>query len=220
MSSAVRIAVIDDHPLFREGVIRSLTETGRFTVVGEGGSSMDAVRIAAEARPDILLIDLSMPGEGLSAIAPIRTHDPNMRIVVLTVSEAAEDVAVALNGGVNGYVLKGVGSRALTEILVAVANGETYVTPTLSARLLSHLSSDKRSPIVTDPIHSLTSREREVLDLVAQGLSNKEIAIRLDLHEKTIKHHMTAILAKLRASNRTEAAMKLHASSTRSHVSG
>lgn len=220
MSSAVRIAVIDDHPLFREGVIRSLTETGRFTVVGEGGSSMDAVRIAAEARPDILLIDLSMPGEGLSAIAPIRTRDPNMRIVVLTVSEAAEDVAVALNGGVNGYVLKGVGSRALTEILVAVANGETYVTPTLSARLLSHLSSDKRSPIVTDPIHSLTSREREVLDLVAQGLSNKEIAIRLDLHEKTIKHHMTAILAKLRASNRTEAAMKLHASSTRSHVSG
>ena len=220
MNSAVRIAVIDDHPLFREGVIRSLTETGRFTVVGEGGSSMDAVRIAAEARPDILLIDLSMPGEGLSAIAPIRTRDPNMRIVVLTVSEAAEDVAVALNGGVNGYVLKGVGSRALTEILVAVANGETYVTPTLSARLLSHLSSDKRSPIVTDPIHSLTSREREVLDLVAQGLSNKEIAIRLDLHEKTIKHHMTAILAKLRASNRTEAAMKLHASSTRSHVSG
>lgn len=220
MNSAVRIAVIDDHPLFREGVIRSLTETGRFTVVGEGGSSMDAVRIAAEARPDILLIDLSMPGEGLSAIAPIRTRDPNMRIVVLTVSEAAEDVAVALNGGVNGYVLKGVGSRALTEILVAVANGETYVTPTLSARLLSHLSSDKRSPIVTDPIHSLTSREREVLDLVAQGLSNKEIAIRLDLHEKTIKHHMTAILAKLRASNRTEAAMKLQASSTRSHVSG
>jgi DNA-binding NarL/FixJ family response regulator len=165
----VRIAVIDDHPLFREGVIRSLTETGRFTVVGEGGSSSDAIRIAAEARPDILLIDLSMPGEGLSAIPPIRARDPNMRIVVLTVSEAAEDVALALNSGVNGYVLKGVGSRALTEILVAVANGETYVTPTLSARLLSHLSSDKHSPIVTNPIHSLTSREREVLELVATG---------------------------------------------------
>jgi DNA-binding NarL/FixJ family response regulator len=218
MSAAMRIAVVDDHPLFREGVIRSLTETGRFTVVGEGGSSSDAVRIASEKRPDILLIDLSMPGEGLSAIAPIRARDPNMRIVVLTVSEAAEDVAVALNSGVNGYVLKGVGSRALTEILIAVASGETYVTPTLSARLLSHLSSDKHSPIVTDPVHSLTNREREVLDLVAKGLSNKEIAIRLDLHEKTIKHHMTAILAKLRASNRTEAAMKLHASSTRSRA--
>jgi DNA-binding NarL/FixJ family response regulator len=211
----VRIAVVDDHPLFREGVIRSLTETGRFTVVGEGASSSDAIRIAAEARPDILLIDLSMPGEGLSAIPPIRARDPNMRIVVLTVSEAAEDVALALNSGVNGYVLKGVGSRALTEILVAVANGETYVTPTLSARLLSHLSSDKHSPIVTNPIHSLTSREREVLELVATGLSNKEIAIRLDLQEKTIKHHMTAILAKLQASNRTDAAMKLQASSTR-----
>ncbi len=215
VTSGVRIAVVDDHPLFREGVIRSLTETGRFTVVGEGGSSSDAIRIAAEARPDILLIDLSMPGEGLSAIPPIRARDPNMRIVVLTVSEAAEDVALALNSGVNGYVLKGVGSRALTEILVAVANGETYVTPTLSARLLSHLSSDKHSPIVTNPIHSLTSREREVLELVATGLSNKEIAIRLDLQEKTIKHHMTAILAKLQASNRTDAAMKLQASSTR-----
>ncbi|HVT28807.1 MAG TPA: response regulator transcription factor [Lacipirellulaceae bacterium] len=211
----MRIAVVDDHPLFREGVIRSLTETGQFTVVGEGGSSSDAIRIAAEVRPDILLIDLSMPGEGLSAIPPIRARDPNMRIVVLTVSEAAEDVALALNSGVNGYVLKGVGSRALTEILVAVANGETYVTPTLSARLLSHLSSDKHSPIVTNPIHSLTSREREVLELVATGLSNKEIAIRLDLQEKTIKHHMTAILAKLQASNRTDAAMKLQASSTR-----
>ncbi|HVW57911.1 MAG TPA: response regulator transcription factor [Rhizobiaceae bacterium] len=218
MSSTVRIAVIDDHPLFREGVIRSLAETGRFTVVGEGGSSADAIRIAAEARPDILLIDLSMPGEGLSAIAPIRASDPDMRIVILTVSEAAEDVAVALNSGVNGYVLKGVGSRALTEILAAVANGETYVTPTLSARLLSHLSSGKHSLVMTNPIHSLTSREREVLDLVAEGLSNKEIAIRLDLHEKTIKHHMTAILAKLRASNRTEAAMKLHASSARNRV--
>jgi DNA-binding NarL/FixJ family response regulator len=216
----MRIAVIDDHPLFREGVIRSLTETGRFTVVGEGGSSTDAMRIAAEARPDILLIDLSMPGGGLSAIPPIRARDPDMRIVVLTVSEAAEDVALALNSGVNGYVLKGVGSRTLTEILAAVANGEIYVTPTLSARLLSHLSSDRHSPIVTEPIHSLTGREREVLELVAKGLSNKEIAIRLDLQEKTIKHHMTAILTKLRASNRTEAAMKLHAAATRGRASG
>jgi DNA-binding NarL/FixJ family response regulator len=220
MTSEMRIAVIDDHPLFREGVIRSLTETGRFTVVGEGGSSADAMRIAAEARPDILLIDLSMPGGGLSAIPPIRARDPDMRIVVLTVSEAAEDVALALNSGVNGYVLKGVGSRTLTEILAAVANGEIYVTPTLSARLLSHLSSDRHSPIVTEPIHSLTGREREVLELVAKGLSNKEIAIRLDLQEKTIKHHMTAILTKLWASNRTEAAMKLHAAATRSRASG
>jgi DNA-binding NarL/FixJ family response regulator len=220
MTSEMRIAVIDDHPLFREGVIRSLTETGRFTVVGEGGSSTDAMRIAAEARPDILLIDLSMPGGGLSAIPPIRARDPDMRIVVLTVSEAAEDVALALNSGVNGYVLKGVGSRTLTEILAAVANGEIYVTPTLSARLLSHLSSDRHSPIVTEPIHSLTGREREVLELVAKGLSNKEIAIRLDLQEKTIKHHMTAILTKLRASNRTEAAMKLHAAATRGRASG
>jgi two-component system nitrate/nitrite response regulator NarL len=211
----ITIAVIDDHPLFREGVIRSLEETGRFKVVGEGGSAADAIRVAREARPDIVLIDLSMPGEGLSAIAPIREHGPDIRIVALTASEAAEDVTRALNGGVNGYVLKGVGSRALTEILCAVAEGETYVTPSLSARLLSRLSAQKHSPIATDPIRSLTGREREVLEFVAAGLSNKEIAIRLDLQEKTVKHHMTAILTKLRASNRTAAAMKLQASAPR-----
>ena len=202
MTSGVRIAVVDDHPLFREGVIRSLTETGRFTVVGEGGSSSDAIRIAAEARPDILLIDLSMPGEGLSATPPIRARDSNIRIVVLTVSEAAEDIALALNSGVNGYVLKGVGSRTLTEILVAVANGETYVTPTLSARLLSHLSSDKHSPIVTDPIHSLTSREREVLEL-RYGLHEKrytleEVAARFRITRERVRQIESQALRKLR----------------------
>lgn len=209
------IAVIDDHPLFREGVTRSLGETDQFSVVGEGNSAADALRIAEDARPDILLIDLSMPGEGLRVIPPIRARNPAMRIVVLTASEAAEDVASALNSGVNGYVLKGVGSRALREILSAVAAGETYVTPSLSARLLSHLSSQNHSPIAIDPIHSLTTREREVLEFVAAGLSNKEIAIRLDLQEKTIKYHMTAILTKLQANNRTAAAMKLRESTAR-----
>jgi two-component system, NarL family, nitrate/nitrite response regulator NarL len=215
MASGITVAVVDDHPLFREGVIRSLGETDRFKVVGEGGSTADAIRISEEARPNVILIDLSMPGEGIHAIAPIKARNPDIRIVVLTVSEAAEDVALALNSGANGYVLKGVGARALVEILSAVADGETYVTPTLSARLLSHLSSEKHSPILTDPIHSLTVREREVLEFVATGLSNKEIAIRLDVNEKTIKHHMTAILSKLRANNRTAAAMKLRAASVR-----
>lgn len=210
MSERLSVAVVDDHPLFREGVVRSLSETGRFAIVAEGSSRDDAVRIAAETRPDLMLIDLSMPGNGLSAIAPILAAHPATRVVVLTVSETAEDLAAALNGGARGYLLKGVGSRALAEILSAIASGETYVTPSLSARLLSHLSGDRSSPIATDPVRSLSARESEVLDLVAAGLSNKEIAIRLDLQEKTVKHHVSHILAKLGAGNRTEAAMLYH----------
>lgn len=210
MTERLSVAVVDDHPLFREGVVRSLSETGRFAIVAEGSSRDDAVRIAAETRPDLMLIDLSMPGNGLAAIAPILAAYPQTRIVVLTVSETAEDLAAALNGGARGYLLKGVGSRALAEILSAIAAGETYVTPSLSARLLSHLSGDRASPIATDPVHSLSVREREVLGLVAAGLSNKEIAIRLDLQEKTVKHHVSRILSKLGAGNRTEAAMRYH----------
>jgi two-component system nitrate/nitrite response regulator NarL len=210
MTSAISVGVVDDHPLFREGVIRSLSETGRYKIVAEGSSRDDAIRIAGEQHPEILLMDLSMPGEGLRAIEPILSLSPNSRIVVLTVSEACDDVAAALNQGVKGYVLKGIGSRALIEILSIVTAGETYVTPSLSARLLSNLSSAPQSPIATDPIRSLSDREFEVISLVATGLSNKEIAIKLDLHEKTVKHHMSSILSKLQASNRTEAAMKYH----------
>lgn len=201
---------MDDHPLFREGVVRSLGETGRFAVVAEGCSRDDAVRIACEEQPDLLLMDLSMPGNGLAAIAPILTRAPHTRIVVLTVSEAADDVAEALNAGASAYVLKGVGSRALVEILSGVAAGETYVTPSLSARLLSHLSRERASTVAGDPLRGLSVRESEVLDLLAEGMSNKEIAIRLDVQEKTVKHHVSRILAKLGAGNRTEAAIKYH----------
>ena len=179
MTSTVSVAVVDDHPLFREGVVRSLSETGRYKIVAEGSSRDDAIRIAGEQRPQILLIDLSMPGEGLKAIEPILRMSPDSRIVVLTVSEASEDVAAALNHGAKGYVLKGIGSRALAEVLSAVTAGETYVTPSLSARLLSNLSSAPQSPITTDPLRSLSDREFEVISLVATGLSNKQIAIKL-----------------------------------------
>lgn len=205
----IRVAVIDDHPLFREGVTRSLAETDGFAIVGQGSTKDDALRIAEDQLPDIVLLDLSMPGGGLNAITPILERFPSQKIVVLTVSEASEDVAKALNSGAKGYVLKGVGSRALSEILTLVASGESYVSPTLSARLLSGLSVVSGRPKDQNPIASLTSREQEVLRLVASGLSNKRVALVLDLHEKTIKHHLTRIFAKLKVSNRTEAAMVL-----------
>lgn len=206
MTNTISVAVVDDHPLFREGVIRSLSETQSFEIVGQGACRADAERIAAELRPEILLIDLSMPGGGLQAVQSVLDRSPDVRIVVLTVSESAEDLTTALNCGAKGYVLKGIGSRALAEILITVAAGETYVTPSLSARLLAGIS-NAQEPAMALGIDSLSEREREVLDLVAAGLSNKEIGLRLKLQEKTVKHHMSRILAKLKAHNRTKAAM-------------
>lgn len=207
----IKLAVIDDHPLYREGVTRALSEIGGFEVVGEGSTGDDALRIVHSSEPDIVLLDISMPGGGLNAIGPILDRKPQQKIVILTVSEARDDVIAAMQGGAKGYVLKGVGSRALAEILRTVAAGENYVSPTLSARLLSNLDAlQDREP---DPLLQLNGREREILSLVAEGLSNKRIALRLDLHEKTIKHHLTRIYAKLKVSNRTEAAMALRNSS-------
>ncbi|UXN59108.1 response regulator [Phyllobacterium zundukense] len=205
----VRVAVIDDHPLFREGVKRSLGEINGFQIVGEGSTKEDAIRITQDHAPDVILMDISMPGGGLEAISPILDLVPGQKIVMLTVSETSDDVTKALNCGAKGYVLKGVGSRALAEIIRTVASGEGYVSPALSARLLSDISSMSRVRSKTDPIGELTRRECEVLNLVAAGVSNKRIALKLDLHEKTVKHHMGRILAKLNVTNRTEAAMAL-----------
>ncbi|MBN8950496.1 MULTISPECIES: response regulator transcription factor [unclassified Rhizobium] len=203
MTAVISLAVVDDHPLFREGVIRSLTEMDGFSIVGEGSSKEDALRIAAEHRPDVLLLDISMPGGGLDAVSQIMHRLPDQKIVMLTVSEASDDVMAALKSGAKGYVLKGVGARTLADIIRSIATGDSYVAPTLSARLISESGSASE----INPFNALTDREREVLELASAGLSNKHIGLKLDLHEKTIKHHMTQIFAKLAVSNRTEAAM-------------
>ncbi|MGF6177882.1 LuxR C-terminal-related transcriptional regulator [Ensifer sp. 4252] len=207
MKTAIRIAVVDDHPLFREGVTRSLLEIGGFEIVAEGSSRDDALLIAENLRPDVLLLDISMPGGGLNAILPILELSPSQKIIMLTVSETSDDVTAALDRGALGYVLKGVGGRALAEIIRSVAAGESYVTPALSAKLLSNRT---RGPTnLSGLVASLTAREHEVLQLVAAGMSNKHVARKLELQEKTVKHHMTQIMAKLGVTNRTEAAMVL-----------
>jgi two-component system nitrate/nitrite response regulator NarL len=199
---------VDDHPLLREGVARSLNEAACFAVVGQGGSADDAVRLTAQLRPDIVLLDLSMPGGGLNAARRIGEAASDVKIVVLTVSEADDDIMEALRAGAKGYVLKGVGSATLVEILTGVARGESYVSPSLAARLLTEMRV-QASPkaVAEDPLSRLSEREEEILRLVAKGLSNKEIGRHLDLQEKTVKHHMTRILSKLQVRNRTEAAI-------------
>jgi DNA-binding NarL/FixJ family response regulator len=219
MMPDIRVAVVDDHPLFREGVIRSLGEIDGFEIVAEGGSRDEALRIVTELCPDVMLMDISMPGNGLDAVASALEACPDLKVIMLTVSEANEDIARALRMGAKGYILKGVGSRALADIVRSVASGESYVSPSLSARLFAGLTHSSEILEKQDLMAELTEREHQVLKLVASGLSNKRVALQLDLHEKTVKHHMTRILAKLRVSNRTEAALALR-DATENRVSG
>ncbi|KAB0680044.1 response regulator [Aureimonas leprariae] len=209
MSEVRRIVLADDHPLFRAGVALSLAETGRYDVVAQVPDADGAVASVREAEPDLALIDLSMPGSGLDAVRRIAESAPTVRVVVLTASESDDDVLAALAAGAKGYVLKGVGSENLVDVLDAVMRGESYVPPTLAARILSAMRRPAPQAVRDDPLARLTDREDEILRLVADGLSNKEVGLRLDLQEKTVKHHMTSILGKLNVRNRTEAAVLL-----------
>ncbi len=208
---SVTVAIVDDHPLFRAGVARSLAETGRFAIVAEGSSHADAVRLVDDHRPDVLLLDISIPGGGLDAVNRILERHPDQKIVMLTVSEAGGDVTRALKSGARGYVLKGVEAESLAQIVVGIAAGDAYVSPSLSARLLSgHDDADRN----LSSMAGLDERQRQILELVSMGLSNKEIAIELQVQEKTIKHQLTRIFSRLRVSNRTEAAMAFRNAST------
>jgi two-component system, NarL family, nitrate/nitrite response regulator NarL len=212
MPETLHVAIVDDHPLFREGVAHTLAAQPDIEIVGEGESATDAVRIAAERIPDVMLLDVSMPGGGINAVREIAAAFPVIKLVMLTVSEDEDDVTAALRAGARGYVLKGVAARELVRIMRAVASGEVYVTPSLAASLLFELSGGKVSSHPPSPLDDLTERERQILERVAAGDSNKEIGAQLHLTEKTVKHHMTNILQKLQVRNRVEAALLARAS--------
>jgi DNA-binding NarL/FixJ family response regulator len=189
-------------------VAYTLTAEPDMEVAGQGASAAEAVQLAQELLPDLILLDLNMPGSGLQAAQTITATCPVTRIVMLTVSEEEEDLLASLKAGARGYILKGVPARELTRILRAVCAGESYVTPTLAASLLREMTgvAPGARPAV-DPLNELTDRERQILEGVANGLSNKEIGLQLHLTEKTVKHYMTNILQKLQVRNRVEAAL-------------
>jgi len=204
MTEPIRILLADDHPLFREGVAASLAAAPDFAVIAQAGSGEAAVEQALALQPDMVLLDVNMPGMGgIAAAARIAAALPAVRIMMLTVSENPESLMAALKAGAHGYVLKGVSASELRAIVRSVAAGEAYVTPTLAAELLTEFS----RPRVPDSFAALTARETDVLDLLSQGLTNREIGERLHLAEKTVKHHMTIILQKLHVRTRTEAAL-------------
>jgi two-component system nitrate/nitrite response regulator NarL len=202
VSDTIRVAVADDHPMFRAGVVASLREVDDIEVVGEAGDAASALTLARTELPDVIILDIAMLGSGLTAAREIAAACPATRIVMLTVSEDEDDLLAAVKAGASGYVLKGAGASELVSIVRSVNAGEVYVAPALAWSMLREMQTPR-----TSPFEELTEREREVLELVAQGLSNQEVGDRLGLAEKTIKHYMTNILGKLQVRSRVEAAL-------------
>jgi len=207
MMEPIRIVIADDHPLYREGVARSLSEDAGISVVGQAQDALGAAELALRLQPDVVLLDVSMPhGGGLAALRQIMLMAKPPKVAMLTASEEDDVVMQALKAGALGYILKGVGSRDLVAVVKDLANGQSYVSPALAGRILNAMRSGAAAR-AANPIDDLSKREEDILRLVAEGKSNKEVGLALELQEKTVKHYMTSILQKLHVRNRVEAAV-------------
>lgn len=209
MSRQNTVAVIDDHPVVRKGITQTFNEEEDFRVLAEGESADDAVRIARELNPDIIILDVNMPGGGVEAAAAINRMQPTIKLLMLSIREDLAIVRAALKAGALGYVSKGVSSADLIASARTVLTGNHSISAALAARLILGESERPPNPVRQPPdvLQSLTSREKELLDLVGEGLSNQVIAKRSGLSENTVKHYMTSLLMKLGVRNRTEAAL-------------
>lgn len=206
-----RVIVVDDHPLFLSGVIQTLEAQSDISVVGKGCNATDALSLAVDNLPDVILLDVSMPGGGITAAKSIALACPVVRIGMLTVSESDDDVIQSLQAGAHGYILKGIGGGELVDVVRALHAGDLYVSPSLAAQLLT----DSKKAIQSnhcenDRSDELTPREEQILEGIAQGLSNREIGDKLNIAEKTVKNYVTNVLQKLHVRNRVEAAMIAH----------
>jgi DNA-binding NarL/FixJ family response regulator len=206
---AIRVVVSDDHPVVRQG-LRSLLEAEGFAVVGEACDGDEAVRLVAQTRPDVLLTDLVMPGtDGIEAIRRVRAGDVPVGILVLTSFSGAEQVIPAIQAGADGYLLKDAGPAALTDAIRAVHRGEPMLSPEATAVVMARVAADPglAEPAAHPDLDRLTAREREVLAGLGRGLSNRQLAAELFVSEKTVKTHVSSVLAKLRLADRTQAAL-------------
>ena len=200
---SVRVLLADDHPLFRDGISSLLSARG-YVVVGQAANGAEAVRLVGELRPDLVLMDIRMPGiNGLAATRLIQAANPEIKIVILTVSEEEEDLFEAIKSGAAGYIQKSLDSDQFFDLIEGVLRGEAGLTPILAGRILRDYARRQR-PSRHPTLEELTPREHDVLELVAQGASNGEIALQLGISENTVKYHMKNILQKLHASNRAE----------------
>lgn len=217
--SLIQLLVVDDHNLFRRGLIALLKQDGRFDVVGEAGDLGQALRCGGQVQPDLILLDNHLPGvRGVDGIGALKQAFASARILMLTVSEDEEDLATAMQAGADGYLLKTVESDQLCQAIVRVLAGEPVISPEMMTKFVAAFRTKPQTspppetlpPVTVTPPslqETLSAREREILLLVAHGDSNKLIARQLDIAETTVKVHVQSILRKLQLSSRVQAAV-------------
>jgi DNA-binding NarL/FixJ family response regulator len=204
----IRVLVVDDHALFRHGLLSVLRTATDLAVVGEARDGMEAVDHAAALQPDVVLMDVRMPFvNGIEAARRIRSAQPAIRILMLTESEDEQDLYAAVRAGATGYLLKEVAIDEIADAIRAVAGGQAVVSPSMTTKLLSEFNALSRRLEEEHDGRRLTDRELEVLRLIARGMSNKDIGLDLVIAENTVRNHVRNILEKLQVRSRVEAAM-------------
>ena len=200
------IMIVDDHPLFRKGLRQLIELEDEIEVIGEASNGRDAISLAAELEPDLIILDLNMQGiDGLETVKEMRKLDITSRIIMLTVSDNDEDVVTAISNGADGYLLKDMEPEDIVHSIKMAVTGKMAISPTLTEALATALRKPDKPK--DNPLNSLTSRELEILKLIAKGLSNKLIARELDISDGTVKVHVKHLLKKLNFRSRIEAAV-------------
>ena len=211
MSPPLRVLLADDHPVFRRGLRALLSSLEETVVVGEASDGADAVRLAAELAPDVVVMDLSMPGmNGVEATRGIVEDRSNTAVLVLTMSEDDDSVFAAMRAGARGYLVKGSDTDEVVAAIMAVGRGDAIFGPTVAQRILSFLTRPL-SAYDEQMFPELSHREREVLDLIATGVSNADIARRLSLSPKTVRNHVSNVFTKLQVADRAQAIVRARA---------
>jgi DNA-binding NarL/FixJ family response regulator len=202
------VVVADDHALFRYGLKAMLANAEGFEVVGEAATGEEVVEKVASLRPDIILMDIQMPGiNGIEATRRVLERNPNIGVVVVTMFEDDDSVFAAMRAGARGYVLKGADAEEVLKVVAAVAGGEAHFGPEIASRLMDFFSAPKPAA-PSEAFPELTAREAEVLDLIAQGVNNQSIARRLYLSPKTVRNHVSNIFLKLQVADRAQAIVR------------
>ncbi len=205
MASPIRVLIADDHPLFRDGLRALLDSIPQTEMVGEAANGEEALRQAADLRPDVILMDVQMPGlNGIEAMQRILHTNPDIGVIVLTMFEDDDVVFAALRAGARGYILKGADQTEILRAIGAAVRGEALFGAPIAKRLIRFFSTP-RPALSTPAFPELTRREREVLDLIAQGFNNGEIAERFVLSPKTVRNHISSIFSKLQVTDRARA---------------
>ena len=203
----IRVLIVDDHAPFREGLRALLSSVPEMSLAGEAENGEDAIQAAAELQPDVILMDIQMPGlNGIEATRRINQSSPHIGVIVLTMFEDDDSVFAAMRAGARGYLLKGADQAAIQRAIQAVRNGEAVFGPGIARRLINYFTQLKAQ--IQHPFPELTEREREVLDLLARGGKNAEIAGALGISQKTVRNHVSNIFNKLQVADRAQAIIR------------